>query len=52
MVGAGTIVTKSVPPYSVVVGNPGKVIKKRFSEEQIYEHERILEMERGADKKV
>lgn len=42
VVGAGTIVTKSVPPYSVVVGNPGKVIKKRFSETQIKEHETKL----------
>ncbi|OBU23515.1 N-acetyltransferase [Photobacterium aquimaris] len=27
MVGAGSVVTKSVPPYSVVVGNPAKVIR-------------------------
>lgn len=27
IIGAGTIVLKNVPPYSVVVGNPGKVIK-------------------------
>lgn len=46
VVGAGTVVTKSVPPYSIVVGNPGKVIKKRFSENQILEHERILGVER------
>ena len=43
VIGAGTIVTKSVPSYSVVVGNPGRVIKKRFSKEQIIEHERLLE---------
>lgn len=29
VIGAGTVVTKSVEPYSVVVGVPGKVIKKR-----------------------
>jgi serine O-acetyltransferase len=29
LIGAGTIVTKDVPPYSVVVGNPGQVIKKK-----------------------
>jgi serine O-acetyltransferase len=29
LIGAGTIVTKDVPPYSVVVGNPGQIIKKR-----------------------
>lgn len=27
MVGAGSVVTKSVPDYAVVVGNPAKVIK-------------------------
>lgn len=27
IVGAGSIVTKDVPPYSVVVGNPARVIK-------------------------
>lgn len=26
-VGAGAVVTKSVPPYSVVVGNPAKVVR-------------------------
>ena len=28
LIGAGTVVTKDVPKNSVVVGNPGKVIKK------------------------
>lgn len=46
VIGAGMVVIKSVPPYSIVVGNLGKVIKKRFSEDQILEHERILGMER------
>lgn len=27
MIGAGTVVTKDVPDHSVVVGNPGKVIR-------------------------
>jgi acetyltransferase-like isoleucine patch superfamily enzyme len=35
VIGAGTIVTKNVPDYAVVVGNPGKVIKYRFSEQMI-----------------
>ena len=30
VVGAGTIVTKSFPAYSVIVGNPGKLIKSRI----------------------
>jgi len=42
VIGAGTIVTKDIPPYSIVVGVPGKVIKQRFSEKQIAEHEKVL----------
>jgi acetyltransferase-like isoleucine patch superfamily enzyme len=31
VIGAGAVVARSIPPYSVVVGNPAKVVKKRFS---------------------
>ncbi len=31
IIGAGTVVTKDVPEYSVVIGNPGKVIRSRKS---------------------
>ena len=24
MIGAGSVVTKNVPPYALIVGNPGK----------------------------
>ena len=37
VIGAGSIVTKDIPPYSVAVGVPAKVIKYRFSEEMISE---------------
>lgn len=33
VIGGRSVVTKDVPPYSIVVGNPAKVIKLRFSEE-------------------
>lgn len=35
VIGAKSLVTKDIPPYSVAVGSPAKVIKYRFSEEQI-----------------
>lgn len=35
VVGMGAIVTKDVPPYAVVAGNPAKIIKYRFDENTI-----------------
>jgi hypothetical protein len=35
VIAAGAIVTKSVAPYSIVGGNPAKLIKYRFSEDII-----------------
>ncbi len=32
---AGSVITKSVPPYAIVGGNPARIIKYRFSEEII-----------------
>jgi acetyltransferase-like isoleucine patch superfamily enzyme len=29
VIGAGSVVTKNVEPYSIVVGNPAKQIKER-----------------------
>ena len=29
VIGSGAVVVKSIPPYSVAVGNPAKVIKIR-----------------------
>lgn len=39
IVGAGAIVTKNVPPYSIVVGVPAHVLKYRFSIDRILEIE-------------
>ena len=34
VIGAGSIVTHNVPPYVVVAGNPAKIIRNRFSDEE------------------
>lgn len=35
IVAAGSVLTMNVPPYAIVGGNPAKIIRYRFSEEQI-----------------
>ena len=42
IVAAGSIVTKSCAPYSIIGGVPAKLIRMRFTTEQIAEHERLL----------
>lgn len=42
IVAAGALVLKDVPAYSIVGGVPAKVLKMRFSEEEILKHEREL----------
>lgn len=35
IVGAGAVVAKDVPPYAIVAGNPARIVRYRFDEEQI-----------------
>jgi len=35
VVGANSVVTKDVPPFSIVVGSPARVIKYRFNKDKI-----------------
>jgi acetyltransferase-like isoleucine patch superfamily enzyme len=35
VIGACAVVTKDVPPYSIVAGNPAKVVRFRFAEQMI-----------------
>lgn len=35
IVGASSVVTKDVPPYAIVVGNPAKIIKYRYKTKDI-----------------
>ncbi|MBD5367559.1 MAG: acyltransferase [Bacteroides sp.] len=42
IVGASSVCAGYYPPYSVVVGNPAKVVKFKFSIDDIIKHEKLL----------
>ncbi len=41
VIGAGSVVTKDVPDYAVVVGNPAKIIRYRFDKSIILDLQKI-----------
>lgn len=42
IVAAGSVVIEDVPDYSIVAGNPAKLIKMRFTKEEIITHKEML----------
>ena len=42
IIGACSLVNKEIPPYAVAVGNPAKVVKFKWSIDEIIEHEAHL----------
>jgi acetyltransferase-like isoleucine patch superfamily enzyme len=43
IVAAGAVVTSDVAPYSIVAGIPARTIRYRFSEDEIVQHEELLQ---------
>ncbi len=41
-IGSGSVVRNNIPPYSIVIGNPAKIVGFSFTPEQIIEHEKTL----------
>ena len=42
IVGACAVVTKDVPPYTLVIGSPARVVRKKFFSEDAIKHEAAL----------
>lgn len=42
IIASGSVVTKDVAPYTIIGGNPARVLKVRFNEHEIQLHEEML----------
>ena len=49
VVAAGSVVTKDVPDYSIVAGNPARIIRFRFNKEEIFHLKRIRWWDKSID---
>ncbi len=51
IIATGSVVTKSVEPYAIVVGVPAKLIGMRFFPDEIARHEQeLLKLEQNSTK--
>ena len=48
IIGANAVVASNIPAYSIAVGNPARVVKKRFDDEMI----ELLESFKWWDKRI
>jgi len=42
IVGSGSVIRNNIPPYSIAIGNPAKVVGFKFTPSEIIEHEKVL----------
>ncbi|MES0123192.1 hypothetical protein NKL05_13970 [Mesorhizobium sp. C420B] len=52
VVGAAAVVTKDVPPYAIVVGNPATRVASRFTAEEIARHETLLGLKKRESPRI
>ena len=41
-IGAGSVLRNSTPPYSIVIGNPAKIVGFNFNPYEVIEHEKTI----------
>lgn len=46
VIASGSVVTKDVPAYAIVAGNPARLVRYRFDEKQMAEHETAIHARR------